>query len=192
MTPQEYQLTTTLASGSATWRHYVRNLVANPQIVNISNYGAFFSTATQNSGGVNSANKVLLDSVDTTNGISLVNNGLVISNAGQYLINWLGQFKFVGGGSSTQGNITTWYTINGVAAPNSSFTFFLPSTNQFQVLTNVEDINSFNVGDRVEFYWWSDIPQNGSNYVSLNYTPAASNPTRPASPSAKVTISQLN
>lgn len=166
--------------------------MANPQIVNISNYGAFFSTATQNSGGVNSANKVLLDSVDTTNGISLVNNGLVISNAGQYLINWLGQFKFVGGGSSTQGNITTWYTINGVAAPNSSFTFFLPSTNQFQVLTNVEDINSFNVGDRVEFYWWSDIPQNGSNYVSLNYTPAASNPTRPASPSAKVTISQLN
>jgi hypothetical protein len=188
MTPQEYQLTTTLASGSATWRHYVKNLVANPQIVNLSNFASVLSLTTQASGGTTIANKVPLDTIDTINGISLVNNGVVFSNAGQYLVNWLGQFKFTGGG--TGGNITTWYTINGVPASNAAFTSYLPTSNNYQTLTNVEDINSFNVGDRLEFWWWSDISPAAN--IALTYVAAGSNPTRPASPSAKVSISQLN
>ena len=188
MTPQEYQLLTTLASGSATWRHYVRNLAQNPQVVNTSNFASILSTTPQTSGGVTTANKVQLDTIDTINGISLSNNAVVFSNSGQYLVNWLGQFKFTGGGSG--GNITTWYTINGVASPNSGYTFYLPTSNNYQLLSNVEDINSFNAGDRLEFYWWSDI--NPPTNVALTYVPSGTNPTRPASPAVKISISQLN
>jgi len=188
MTPQEYQLTTTLASGSATWRHYVRNLVQNPQIVNLSNFASILSSTTQPSAGVTSANLVQFDTIDTVNGTSLNNNAVVFSNSGQYLVNFLGQFKFTGG--ATGGNITVWYTINGVTSPNSAYTFFLPTSNNYQLLANVEDINSFNSGDRLNFYWWSDI--NPAASIALTYVPTATNPTRPASPSAKISISQLN
>ena len=167
----------------------MRNLVQNPQIVNISNFGAFISTATQTNGGATTANKLLLDTIDATNGLSLVNNGVVISNTGQYLVNWLGQFTCTTGGASG-GNITTWYTVNGVAASNSAYTFRMPISTTSQVLTNVEDINSFNAGDRIEFYWWTDV--NPSASIQLTYTAAGTNPTRPASPSAKISISQLN
>jgi hypothetical protein len=189
MTPQEYSLTTRLASGCATWRKYVDTLIQNPQIVNISNFAAIFSTANQINGGSTTANKVSLDSIDTTNGIILDNNALIISNSGQYLINWLGQFTCTTGGGSG-GNITTWYTVNGVAAPNSSYTFRMPISLISQVLTNVEDINTFNAGDRIEFYWWTDVSP--ANAIQLTYTPAGTNPTRPASPSVKISISQLN
>jgi hypothetical protein len=191
MTPQEYSLLTRLVQGCATWKNYVQTLISNPQIVNLSNYAAVFSTTTQSSVGTTTANKVLIDSVDTANGITLNNNELVFSNSGSYLINWLGQFRFVGGTSNS--NITTWYTVNGVAAPNSSYTFTLPSTTQgAQFLTNVEDINALNAGDRVAFYWWTDISPTGGNGISLTPTAAGSNPSRPASPSVKITISQLN
>ena len=188
MTPQEYSLLTRLVSGCATWGNYVKTLIANPQIVNISNFASVLSFTNQQSGGTTVANKVLLDSIDTINGISIDNNGIVFSNSGQYLVNWLGQFKFTGGG--TGGNITTWYTVNGVPSPNSSFTFYLPTSNNYQTLSNVEDINSFNAGDRVEFYWWSDISP--AENVALTYVAAGTNPTRPASPAAKISISQLN
>jgi len=189
MTPQEYSLLTRLVSGCASWNNYSKTLIANPQIVNISNFGAFVSTVSQTNAGSNTANKLLLDTVDTANGLTLVNNAVVVSNSGQYLVNWLGQFTCTTGGGSG-GNITTWYTVNGVAAPNSAYNFRMPISVTSQVLTNVEDINSFNAGDRIEFYWWTDVSPSAS--IQLTYTSAGTNPTRPASPSAKISISQLN
>jgi hypothetical protein len=188
MTPQEYQLTAQLAQGSATWRNYVTNLLNNPQIVNNSNYAEIFSTTTQASAGTTSANLVGLNEIDVSNGISLVDNAVVLSNSGVYLINWLGQFKFIGGGSG--GNITTWFSINGTAVPNSAYTFFLPTSNNYQLLTNVEDIHQLNAGDRIQFHWWSDISP--ATNISLFYTAAGTNPTRPASPSTNVSIIQLS
>jgi hypothetical protein len=189
MTPQEYSLTTRLASGCATWRNYVATLIGNPQIVNISNYASLFDTTTQASAGTTSANLVNVNSVDITNGISLGGSGkIVFSNSGSYLVNFLGQFKFTGGGSG--GNITVWYTVNGTQAPYSSYTFYLPTSNNYQILTNVEDINNFVAGDYIQFYWWSDI--NPAANIALTPNAAGSNPSRPASPSVKIAISQLN
>jgi hypothetical protein len=188
MTPQEYSLTTRLASGCATWRKYVDTLIQNPQIVNISNFAELVSTQTQASGGTTSANLVRLDSIVEASGMEVSDNAVIPSNRGTYLINFLGQFKFTGGASG--GNITAWYTINDVAPANSAFTFFLPTSNNYQLLTNVESVIRLNAGDRLKFYWWSDINPAGS--IALTYTPAGSNPARPASPSVNVTIIQLS
>jgi hypothetical protein len=188
MTPQEYTLTTQLASGCATWRKYVDVLIQNPQIVNINNFANLISTITQASGGVTAKNLVQLNVVTAASGLSVVNNAVVPSNSGTYHINTLGQFKFTGGGSG--GNITFWYEVNDVVPANASYTFFLPTSNNYQLLSNVEAVLQLNAGDRIKFYWWSDI--NPSANVSLHYTPAGTNPTRPASPSVNVTIIQLS
>jgi len=187
MTPQEYNLTATLVQGSATWRHFVKNFISNPSTANAGDYASMLSTTTQASAGTTSANLVHIDTVDFAQGISISGNDIVFSHAGNYLLNFLGQFKFSGGG--TGGNITVWYTINGTPATNSAFTFYLPTSNNYQLLANVEDINHFNAGDRLNFYWWSDISPNAN--VSLNYVAAGTNPTRPASASVNITISQL-
>jgi hypothetical protein len=188
MTPQEYNQLITLAQGSATWRHYVTNLINNAEVVNISNFGDFHSTITQASGGITAKNLVQLNGISTANGLSVQNNAVIPSNSGTYLINTLGQFRFSGGGSG--GNITFWYEVNDVAPDDSSFTFFLPTSNNFQLLSNVEAVLQLNAGDRIKFYWWSDI--NPAANVALHYTPAGTNPTRPASPSVNVSILQLS
>jgi hypothetical protein len=153
-----------------------------------NNYGAFLSTTTQVSGGATSANLVGINTTDVSNGITLESNGkITFSQTGVYLINFLGQFKFSGGG--TGGNITVWYSVNGSAAINSSYTFYLPTNNNYQLLANVEDINLFNSGDYIQFYWWCDI--NPASNISLYYNAAGSNPTRPASPSVNININQI-
>jgi hypothetical protein len=116
------------------------------------------------------------------------NNAVIPSNPGIYLINFLGQFKFTGGGSG--GNITVWHTVNDVAPTNAAFTFYLPTSNNYQLLSNVEGVVNLNAGDRLKFYWWSDI--NPAANIALTYTAAGTNPSRPASPSANVTIVQLS
>jgi len=188
MTPQEYTLLTRLVSQCATWKNYVQTLIQNPQIVNINNFANLISTITQASGGVNAKNLVQLNNIVYASGLSVVDNAVIPSNSGTYHINTLGQFKFTGGGSG--GNITFWYEINDVAPANASFTFFLPTSNNYQLLTNVEAVLPLNAGDRIKFYWWSDI--NPAANVALHYTPAGTNPSRPASPSVNVTILQLS
>jgi hypothetical protein len=188
MTPQEYRLTAQLASGSATWRNYVTNLLGNSQIVNINNFATFHSTIVQASAGVTAKNLVQINGVTTSSGLSIVNNAVIPSNSGTYFINTLGQFKFTGGG--TGGNITFWYEVNDVAPANSAASFYLPTSNNYETSSNVEAVLPLNAGDRVKFYWWSDI--NPPTYVALHYTPAGANPTRPASPSVSVTILQLS
>jgi hypothetical protein len=188
MTPQEFALTSRLASENATFPSYIRNLVQNPQIVNINNFATFHSTIAQASAGVTAKNLVQINGVTTSSGLAVVNNAVVPSDSGTYFINTLGQFKFTGGG--TGGNITFWYEINDVAPVNSAASFYLPTSNSYETSSNVEAVLPLNAGDRVKFYWWSDI--NPPANVALHYTPAGTNPTRPASPSVNITILQLS
>lgn len=154
-----------------------------------SKYGSFYDTTNQVSAGTTSANLININSTSTANGVSLDNNSkIVISTAGAYYVNILGQFKFTGGGSG--GSITVWHTVNGVQIPDSSYTFYLPTNNNYEVLANVEFISDFNAGDYIQFYWWSNTSPAAN--VGLRYTAAGSNPTRPASPSVNVVVSQLN
>jgi hypothetical protein len=188
MTPQEYTLLTRLVSQCATWKNYVQTLIQNPQIVNINNFANLISTITQTSGGVTAKNLVQLNAITAASGLSVQDNAVIPSNSGTYHINTLGQFKFTGGGSN--GNITFWYEVNDVAPANSAFTFFLPPSNNYQLESNVEAVLQLNAGDRIKFYWHSDTSPAAN--VALHYTPAGTNPTRPASPSVNVTIIQLS
>lgn len=147
-------------------------------------FGNFQRTTSMSSGGTTSDNVVTWDTTSISRGMS-INNGdtskIVFANPGTYNLNFLGQFNFTGGASNY--NVTTWFSKNGVNVPSSSFTFTTTSAQGSQVLANIESPITVAAGDYIQFHWWS-----GAAGMSLLATAAGTNPTRPASPSANLTI----
>ena len=143
-----------------------------------ASYGSFESSTQQLNPDITKSNIVTFNSTTQSNGISIVSTSqITFANSGIYLINFLGQFAFVGGASNF--NITVWYAINGTPIPNSSYTFTTTSAQNAQILANLEDIVTINAGQYLQIFWWA-----GTTGITLTPTAAASNPTRPASPSA--------
>lgn len=148
--------------------------------------GSFENSTTLTNAGITSSNLVSFDTTSTSKGITVVTDGtgmsrITFANSGRYLINFLGQFAFTGGASNY--NITVWWTKNGTIVTNGSSTFTTTSSQNSQIMANVEDIIDVTAGDYIQFYWWA-----GASGISLTPTAAASNPTRPASPSVKLNI----
>jgi len=144
--------------------------------------GSFENTTTLTNAGTTSSNLVTFDTTSTSNGVSVVSSSQVtFAHTGRYLMNFLGQFSFVGGASNY--NITVWWAKNGTIVTNGASTFTTTSAQSAQIMANVEDIIQVNSGDYIQFYWWA-----GASGISLTSTAAATNPTRPASPSVKLNI----
>jgi len=147
-------------------------------------YGNFFSTITQSSAGITSDNIVPWNSTNIAKGVAISQSDatkIIFANSGTYNINFLGQFVFSGGASNY--NIECWFTKNGSIVPNSGYTFTTTSAQNAAVLANLETPISVVPGDFVQFHWWS-----GAAGMQLVYTAEGTNPTRPGSPSANLTI----
>jgi hypothetical protein len=141
----------------------------------------FFDTTTQTNGGATTANQVLINSTQQSNGFTLSSNSIEILNDGVYFINLLLQLAFTGGASNY--NVTVWFTVDDVIAPNSAFTFTTTGAQNDQTLANISDTIVLNKGQRLKFYWWSEAT--GMKILS---TAAGTNPTRPLSPSVNFSI----
>jgi hypothetical protein len=147
-------------------------------------YANFYDTTTQTNAGTAVANLVTINSNAGSSGVSVVAGSKVtFANAGTYLVNFLGQFVTTGGGSDYK--VTVWYALNGSNVANGSFVFTTSGVNN-QVLANVEDAITVSAGDYIQFYW-----QSNNTYMQLQYVAAASNPTRPASPSVNLNVAQV-
>ena len=147
-------------------------------------FGNFQRSTSMSSGGTTSDNVITWDTTSISRGMS-INNGdaskIVFANPGTYNINFLGQFNFTGGSSDY--HITTWYSKNGTNVSSSAFTFTTGSTQNSQVLANIEAPITVAAGDYIQFHSWS-----AAAGMALIATAAGTNPTRPASPSANLTI----
>jgi hypothetical protein len=141
----------------------------------------FFDTTTQTNAGATTANQVLLNSVQQSNGFTLSSNSIEVLNDGVYFINLLLQLAFTGGSSNY--NVTVWFTVDNVIAPNSAFTFTTTGAQNDQTLANITDTIQLTSGQVLKFYWWSQAT--GMKILS---TAAGTNPTRPLSPSVNFTI----
>jgi len=179
--------TDTIILGLSDEQAYVHSTDANNKIATIGDIqnlycGSFENTTTLNSAGTTSSNLVTFDTTSVSKGVSLVSGSqITFANSGRYLMNFLGQFAFTGGASNY--NITVWWTLNGNIINNGASTFTTSSAQSAQTMANVEDIITVNAGDYIQFYWWS-----GAAGMALTATAAATNPTRPASPSVKLNI----
>jgi len=146
-------------------------------------YGNFARSTSQASGGTTTDNLITWDTTNLSKGMSIDSDTtkIVFSNPGTYNLNFLGQFNFTGGTSDY--HITTWFSKNGVIVPSSAFTFTTASAQGSQVLANIESPITVVPNDYIQFHWWS-----GAAGMSLLATAAGTNPTRPASPSANLTV----
>jgi hypothetical protein len=155
-----------------------------PSAAQILYFGNFARSTNMASGGITSDNLITWDTTNNSKGMSISvtdASKIIFANPGTYNLNFLGQFNFTGGASNY--NITTWYSKNGTPVPYSSYTFTTTSAQGSQVLANIEAPITVATGDYIQFHWWS-----GAAGMSLIATPAGTNPTRPASPSANLTI----
>jgi hypothetical protein len=156
--------------------------------------GSFEDTSTnQVSGGITTANLVTVNTTTTSNGVSIVSGSkITFANAGDYHVNFLGQFKFTGGASSY--DVTVWIAKGsgaGASSPiaNTASTFTLTSSQGSQIMANVTDIINVAAGDYIQFYWYTSVaPSAGPNGIYLATTAAGTSPTRPASPAVKINI----
>jgi len=146
-------------------------------------YGNFSRSTSMSSAGTTSDNVISWDTTNLSKGMSINSDTtkIVFANPGTYNLNFLGQFNFTGGTSDY--HITTWFSKNGVIVPSSGFTFTTASAQGSQVLANIESPITVVPNDYIQFHWWS-----GASGMSLLATAAGTNPTRPASPSANLTI----
>lgn len=148
-------------------------------------YGAFYDTTTQTTGGTSTANLITFNTTDVAKGISggtsALSGKITFAHAGAYAINLDAQMYLNGGGGGT--NFTFWYAVNGTNATASSFTYSL-AVSSAQNLASLEDINTFNAGDYIQFYWWAST----ATYPQLLHTAAGTNPTRPETPSVNLSI----
>ena len=144
--------------------------------------GSFYDTTSQTNAGATSANLVTINTTGVSKGVSVVAGSKVtFANAGDYLINFLGQFTFTGGASDY--HVTVWLAKNGTIIPQSAYTFTTTSAQGAQCLGNVEQILALNAGDYIQFYW-----QAAATGMALTPTVAGTSPTRPASPSVNLNI----
>jgi hypothetical protein len=144
--------------------------------------GTFFDTTLQTNGGATTANQVLINSTQISNGFELnPNSSITILNTGTYFLSCNLQLAFTGGASNY--NVTVWFTINDAIVPNSAFTFTTTGAQNDQTLATITDTLEITAGQYIKFYWWSQ-----ATGMRLLPTSAGSNPTRPLSPSVNFTI----
>lgn len=152
-------------------------------LVNPKWYGSFYSTQDQTNAGATSVNKVTCNVTDLSNGVTMVSNSrITIANAGTYNLQFSLQLDKSDSGTDY---FDIWLCKNGQNVANTNTQFTLAGNNA----KSVAALNLFvqaAAGDYFELCWHSD-----DTAVFLNYVAAGSNPTRPAIPSAIITVNQI-
>ena len=146
-------------------------------------YGLFVSTQNQANGGTTTANKVGLDTQIRASGFSNTSGTITITNPGKYVVTSELAVKMSTGANPV---INVWLAQNGT---NLAYTGqdlqFLGGAGAVQMMTCTWLLDAA-ANDTLEVYWsCSNIN------ASLSYQGAGVSPTRPESPSAVVSISQV-
>ena len=149
-------------------------------------YGAFQDSTDQVAANTTTAYAVTFDTTDFSNGVTLSNSSrLNVSQSGIYNIQFSIQFTNTTNASQ---DVDVWFRKNGTNADKSNSRFgFAPRKgvgDPFHTIAAINYFLSLNANDYVEIMWRpTDVG------VSIEQYPAGTSPTRPAVPSAIVTLS---
>jgi hypothetical protein len=172
----------TLSSGSALNINNGFYVGGNKQF----NYGEFSDTTTQ-SGSANTAHSMTFNTTVIADGFSVISGSRITATyTGIYNLQFSAQLDNT---SNTNEVIDIWIAVTGSNVPNSNTT------------VSINKAQAGNFGKTVAA-WNYMIPLSASNYVELKWsstgagiillaTGSASGPTRPATPSAIATITQI-
>jgi hypothetical protein len=149
-------------------------------------YGAFQDSTDQVAASTTVATAITFNTTDFSNGVTLSNSSrLNVSQSGIYNIQFSIQFTNTTNASQ---DVDVWFRKNGTNADKSNSRFgFAPrkgAGDPFHTIAAINYFLSLNANDYVEIMWRpTDVG------VSIEQYPAGTSPTRPAVPSAIVTLS---
>jgi len=149
-------------------------------------YGAFQDSTDQVAANTTTAYAVTLNTTDFSNGVTLASGSrITVTDAGI----WNCQFSIQVKNTTNDGqDIEIWFRKNGTNIDNSNSRFHLPprksSGDPSHIIAAMNFFVSMNGTDYLEIMWRvSDVG------VSIEHYAAGTSPTRPATPSAIVTMS---
>lgn len=152
-------------------------------------YGAFQDSTDQTAGSTTTAYAVTFDTIDYSNGVTLSNGSRInVKNAGVYNIQFSIQIKNTTNDSQ---HFDLWFRKNGTNIDKSNSKFGLaPRRSSGDPSHTIAAMNYFvdmAANDYVELMW--AVTDTG---VGIEQYPADTSPTRPATPSAIVTVNYVN
>lgn len=151
-------------------------------------YGAFQDTTDQTAANTTTAYAITFNATDYSNGIYLSNSSrLNVRNYGIYDIMFSLQLK----NTTNDGqDVDIWFRKNGTDVANSNSRFALPARKSTgdpsHLIAAMNFFVEMNANDYVEIMW-----RTSSTGVSLEHYASSTSPTRPAIPSAIVTVSYV-
>jgi hypothetical protein len=149
-------------------------------------YGAFQDGTDQVAANTTTAYPITFNTTDFSNGVTLSNSSrLNVTDSGIYNIQFSIQFTNTTNASQ---DVDVWFKVNGTNSANSNSRFgFAPRKgvgDPFHIVAAMNYFISLNATDYVEIMWRpTDVG------VTIEQYPAGTTPTRPAVPSAIVTMS---
>lgn len=147
-------------------------------------YGSFFESSSQSGFTANVAYSVSASTTSLNNGINVLDScKFTVSSAGTYNLQFSLQLNKLQGGSSE--NIDIWLSKNGSNVPDSNTRLTLANNNNLLVAA-WNFIEFLNAGEFLELKISVTDPE-----IVIYSLPTQTTPTRPAIPSAIVTLTQI-
>lgn len=147
-------------------------------------YGAFQDSTDQTAASTTAAYAVTFNTTDFSNGISVVSNSRITAKS--YGI-YNAQFSLQFANTDTQiQDVDIWFTKNGTNIANSNSRFSVPNSHGGTDGHLIAALNfwiELNANDYFELMW-----RTTSTLVSIQQIPTQTSPTRPATPSAILTV----
>ena len=147
-------------------------------------FGAWSSDTDQVAVSTTAAYAITYDVTDVADSVYLQGNSkLTVTYPGVYNL----QFSIQFANTSVQiHDVDVWAAVNGVNLDNSNSKFSVPNSHggiDGHLIAALNLFLTMQTGDYVELYWHTD-----STNVLIEHLPAASSPTRPATPSVIATM----
>jgi hypothetical protein len=148
------------------------------------NYGQFSDTTTQ-SGSANTAYPMKLDTIDNSFNVSVISGSQIkVTNTGLYNIQFSAQLHTT---SNESVDFSIWFAMTGSITPNSNTDFSIEKVSGGgYAVAALNYLTNITAGDYIELYY-SKTTDNGQ----ILSQGIKSNPTRPATPSVIVTVTQV-
>ena len=149
-------------------------------------HGAFQDSTDQTAANTTTAYAITFNTTDFSNGVTIASNSrITVADAGIWNLQFSIQFTNT---TNVSQDVDVWFRVNGTNVANSNSRFgFAPRKGAGDPYHTIAAINYFvslNATDYVEIMWRpTDVG------VSIEQYPAGTSPTRPAVPSAIVTMS---
>ena len=149
-------------------------------------YGAFQDSTDQTAASTTAAYAVTFNTTDFSNGVTIASGSrITVSESGIWNLQFSIQFTNTTNASQ---DVDVWFRVNGTNIDNSNSRFgFAPrkgAGDPYHIIAAMNFFVSLNANDYVEIMW-----RTTDTGVSIEHYAAGTSPTRPAVPSAIVTMS---